>query len=70
MNPQEELRFYEKLKGELPAKEEQFKKLQQKMRGKKGNELTSIQKEAATLAMEIGGMKNTIKAIKSKRGLK
>ncbi|ASR77586.1 hypothetical protein SEA_PARADIDDLES_111 [Streptomyces phage Paradiddles] len=70
MNPEEELRFYENLKRDLPDKERQLKEMEKSMRGKKGDELLAIKRRAATLAMEIGGMKNTIKAIKGKRGLK
>ncbi|AST15337.1 hypothetical protein SEA_SAMISTI12_115 [Streptomyces phage Samisti12] len=70
MNPEEELRFYENLKRDLPGKERELKSMEQTMRGKKGAELDAIKRKAGTLAMEIGGMKNTIKAIKHKRGLK
>ncbi|AYB70949.1 hypothetical protein SEA_YABOI_121 [Streptomyces phage Yaboi] len=70
MNPEEEIRFYENLKRDLPGKERELSQLERSMRGKSGDELKKIRNKATILAMEIGGMKNTMKAIRHKRGLK
>lgn len=70
MSREEEIRFYDNLRRDLPVKQRELKEMEKSMRGKKDDELNAIKRRAATLAMEIGGMKNTIKAIKGKHGIK
>lgn len=69
MDDQEEIRFYHKLLAELPAKERAYKERLKKIRGLKGAEKDKASREALPYGMEIGGMKETIKALKKKHRL-
>lgn len=69
MSDQEEVRFYYKLVAELPAKERAYREMMKNLRGLKGAEKDKAARKAVPYAMEIGGMKETIKALKKKHKL-
>ena len=69
MSDQEEIRFYHKLVADLPVKERAYKEMMKNLRGLKGAEKDKAERKAVPYAMEIGGMKETIKALKKKHKL-
>lgn len=70
MSREEELRLYEKLRRELVTLEKSLESKKQAMRGLKDPALLAAKRDAAQTALEIDGMKNTIRAIRLKHGLK
>jgi predicted RNase H-like nuclease (RuvC/YqgF family) len=70
MSREEEGRYLERLERELPGLQAKLSQAQAEIRGKNGKEKAEAQKKAFTLAQEVGGMKNTIKALKGRLGKK
>jgi uncharacterized protein HemX len=70
MSRAEETELLERLERELPGKTARLSQMQANIRGLSGEEKLKAQRAAATFAMEVGGMKNTIKALKGRLGLK
>lgn len=70
MSREEEGRLLDRYERELPGLRAKLSQAQANIRGKEGKAKTDAQKKAFTLAQEVGGMVNTIKALKSRLGRK
>ncbi|QNO12530.1 hypothetical protein SEA_MULCHMANSION_114 [Streptomyces phage MulchMansion] len=70
MSREEEIQFYNSLKkNDLPAKQREYDNAVKALRGLTGPALLKGQKHAGNIAMELGGIKNTMKAIKERYNL-
>lgn len=64
MSREEKARYLKNLQAQLISKQAALSQAQANIRGKDGKEKLDAQKKAFTLHMEVGGLKDTIKAIK------